>query len=235
MTEDVKRILLVDDSKLFLELESSFLAQRGYEILSARTGVEALEKVREFRPHLVLLDLGMPELDGDEVCSRIKADPELRDTVVIMMTGADRQQDRARCIEAGCDGYLTKTVDRSALLASIAKGLDQVVRYDARLPINVKVGYTLESGASESGMTLNLSVGGMFIITEDPPPIGMELQVEFALPDLDDSFTMKGLVVWNTSGMKRGASVRGFGIKFTEGDAATFLQISKYVNERMAE
>ncbi|MDP3939140.1 MAG: response regulator [Deltaproteobacteria bacterium] len=235
MDEEAKRILLVDDSKLFLEIESSFLAQRGYEILSARTGREALEKARKHRPHVILLDLSMPEIDGDEVCKQIKADPALKDTVVIMLTSADRQEDRARCIAAGCDGYLTKTVNRSELLASVARGLQQVVRYDPRLPINVKVEYRTGGGEPQSGVTLNLSVSGMFIITEDPPPIGMQVEVEFELPDLAERFGLTGHAAWNTSGMKRGATVHGFGLKFSEGDPADFLQISDYVAKHLSE
>ncbi len=234
MAEEAKRILLVDDSKLFLEIESSFLAQRGYEIVSARTGQEALEKSRIFKPHVILLDLSMPEIDGDEVCRQIKSDPEQKHAVVIMMTSADRQEDRARCIAAGCDGYLTKTVNRSELLTSVARGLQQVVRYDPRLPVNVKVQYRSEGGELQSGVTLNLSVAGMFIITEEPPPIGMPVEIEFQLPDFDEILSMKGQVVWNTSSMKRGTSVHGFGLKFSDGDPADLLQISDYVAKHFA-
>ena len=68
------RILLVDDVQLFREIEKTFLHRSGYEILTAATGLEALEKAREYQPKLILLDCLMPVMDGIECCRRIKSD-----------------------------------------------------------------------------------------------------------------------------------------------------------------
>ena len=79
------KFLLVDDVELFLNLEKSFLDRESFIIDTARSGKEALEKIRADKPDLVLLDLYMPEMNGDEVCRQIKSDPLTRDIIVIMM------------------------------------------------------------------------------------------------------------------------------------------------------
>src|SRR3990172_11551187 len=106
-----KRLLLVADAALFLELERTVLQRTGYHIYTARSGEEALRIAHDIKPDLVLLDLNMPGMDGDEVCREIKGDPNLKDTFIIMVTGRGREEDRVRCIEAGSDGYFTKPIN----------------------------------------------------------------------------------------------------------------------------
>ena len=88
------RILLVDDVQLFREIEKTFLHRSGYEILTAATGLEALEKAREYQPKLILLDCLMPVMDGIECCRRIKSDPALMGIKVIMITTRGEEEDR---------------------------------------------------------------------------------------------------------------------------------------------
>ena len=115
------KILLVDDVRLFLELEKSFLHLAQVQILTAANGEEALAVVRKERPDLVFLDLYMPVLDGAACCAAIKVDPELTATPVVMVTTGGKPDEVEQCRVAGCDGLLTKPVDRSAFLDAVAR------------------------------------------------------------------------------------------------------------------
>jgi len=115
------RILLVDDVKLFLELEKSYLHLSHSVVLTAATGEEALETARRERPDLIFLDLYMPGMDGAACCSILKGDPDLSAIPVVMVTTGGRPEEVAQCRAAGCDGLLTKPVDRVAFLEMVAR------------------------------------------------------------------------------------------------------------------
>ena len=103
------------------------LSPRGYRVLRAASGEEALDLLREERPHLVLLDILMPGMDGYEVCRRIREDPDTAFLPVVMVTASDTQQ-KLRAIEAGADDFITKPFDQGELLARV-KSLVRVKRY----------------------------------------------------------------------------------------------------------
>lgn len=113
------RILIADDNAMNRDILQARLAVHGYEILTAADGQEALDRGREAQPDLILLDVMMPELDGFEVCRRLKADPSLPFMPVIMVTAKTDSSDIVAGLEAGGDEYLTKPVDHAALVARI--------------------------------------------------------------------------------------------------------------------
>ena len=123
------RILLVDDVRLFLELEKSFLNLAQTEILTAANGEEALAIVRRERPDLVFLDLYMPVLDGAACCAAIKGDPELSATPIVMVTTGGKPEEVEQCRAAGCDGLLTKPIDRTAFLETVSRFIPSYCRY----------------------------------------------------------------------------------------------------------
>src|SRR5512133_2862778 len=94
------KILLVDDNRLFLEMEKEFLQPCAVKIYTARTGREALEVVRLVLPDLVFMDLHMPEMDGASCCTAIKAEPDLRSVPVVMIVTAENEDDLERCRRA---------------------------------------------------------------------------------------------------------------------------------------
>jgi CheY-like chemotaxis protein len=116
-----KRILLADDSSTFLRLEQVFLESADYEVLRASDGNEALSVVASKRPDLVVLDLVMPGLEGDRVCSAIKSNPELVRIPVIMVTTRGDADGKARCEKAGCDAFLPKPIRKDRFLAAIQR------------------------------------------------------------------------------------------------------------------
>jgi CheY-like chemotaxis protein len=114
------RILLVEDNELSRDMLSRRLARRGYEVLLARDGDEAVASAARERLDLVLMDLSLPGLDGWEAARLIKAAASARPPPVIALTAHALSGDRERALAAGCDDYDTKPVDLPRLLGKIA-------------------------------------------------------------------------------------------------------------------
>ncbi len=102
------KILLVDDHKEIVRVLEMILRPSGHTLLKAFDGTQALEKVYAERPDVVVLDIVMPDPDGIRVLNRIKTDPELRGTVVVMLTARDQPEDVALGLDVGADYYLCK-------------------------------------------------------------------------------------------------------------------------------
>jgi DNA-binding response OmpR family regulator len=119
------KILLVDDHHDIVRLLEMALLPEGHTILKAHDGAEALRKVREERPDLVILDVVMPEPDGIRVLNRIKLDPDLRETIVVMLTVRDQPEDLTLGLDVGADYYLCKPF-RPVDVASLVRRIFQI-------------------------------------------------------------------------------------------------------------
>ena len=134
---DVPLILIVDDLPQNLDLLTRRLQSQGYDVATAADGEEALERVKEIAPDLVLLDIMMPKLDGIETVRQLKADEALRHIPVILVTAKSDPRDVVEGLDAGGDDYLTKPIDHAALLARVRsmlriKSLHDTVQDQAR-------------------------------------------------------------------------------------------------------
>jgi DNA-binding response OmpR family regulator len=112
-------LLIVDDKPQNLRLVSDFLAEQGFDLMLARTGAQALERIGRAAPELVLLDVRMPDMDGFEVCRRLKADPATAVVPVIFMTAMDDTAHKLEGFRLGAVDYITKPIQREELLARI--------------------------------------------------------------------------------------------------------------------
>lgn len=115
----VKRVLVVDDNRPSAQSLAWVMELNGYEVLACFDGASAVEIAHAFHPHVVLLDLGMPVMDGYEVCRRLREDSTLADTLVIAQTGWGGEAARLRTAEVGFNHHLTKPVDFAALFKLI--------------------------------------------------------------------------------------------------------------------
>src|SRR5688572_21476066 len=114
----MSRILVVDDVARNVKLLADVLTARGFDVATARTGVEALEHVQNNATDLVLLDVMMPGMSGYEVCRAIRSDPQLELLPVIMVTALDPSE-RIKGLEVGADDFLTKPINQAELLARV--------------------------------------------------------------------------------------------------------------------
>ncbi|MDG5494265.1 PleD family two-component system response regulator [Niveispirillum sp. BGYR6] len=113
------RVLVVDDVLPNVKLLAAKLTREYFDVVTANSGPEALERIKAHQPDIVLLDVMMPGMDGFEVCERIRADPAIMHIPVIMVTALSDVSDRVRGLEAGADDFLTKPVNDVALFARV--------------------------------------------------------------------------------------------------------------------
>jgi len=118
------KILVVDDVAVNVQLLTTYLTSVGYNVIAARDGQEALEKVGSCNPDLVLLDVMMPKFNGFEVCERIKSDELTRIIPVIMVTALSGRDQIVKGLSLGADGYLTKPARPSALVGAVRAVLE---------------------------------------------------------------------------------------------------------------
>lgn len=113
------KILLVEDNELNRDMLSRRLARQGYEVIIAVDGEEGVATARAENPDIVLMDMGLPVIDGWEATRRLKASPATRAIPVIGLTAHAMAEDRDKALEAGCDDYDTKPVEFPRLLQKI--------------------------------------------------------------------------------------------------------------------
>ena len=109
MSSDI-RVLIVDDEPDILEFLSYNLEKEGYEVISAQNGNEALSIAKSFDPHLVVLDIMMPEVDGIEVCDRLRTDPQFENTLIIFLTARNESFTQVTALETGGDDFINKPI-----------------------------------------------------------------------------------------------------------------------------
>ena len=119
-------ILVVDDHDLNVKLLRVILERRGYRVNAAADAREARQSARAKRPDLVLMDVQLPDTDGLRLTREFKCDPQLRAVPIIAVTSHAMKGDDERILAAGCDAYVSKPIDRDALLALIERYLPSV-------------------------------------------------------------------------------------------------------------
>ncbi|MCR4440448.1 MAG: diguanylate cyclase [bacterium] len=150
------RILVVDDVAANVELLKSHLSTQGYEVLVAHSGPEALDIVDQEAPDLVLLDVVMPDMDGFEVCRRLKASTATDFVPVIMVTALDEVEYKVRGMEAGADDFVTKPFNRLELLVRV-KSLLRIKQLHDQLEHKVRQLQAMEAQLREMAITDGLT------------------------------------------------------------------------------
>jgi CheY-like chemotaxis protein len=113
---DNPRVLLVEDNEAIRGAFSILLEESGYDVLAAASGAEALAAAGARGPHLILLDLGLPDMSGLDVARALRARDDTRETPIIALTGRALETDEEACRAAGCTDYLTKPINTEQLL-----------------------------------------------------------------------------------------------------------------------
>ncbi len=132
MTDD--RVLVVDDNATNLKLVSELLESEGYNVLRAADAETAQEIVSTSLPHLILMDIALPGMDGLTLTRRLKADEKTRHITVVALTAFAMKGDADRARAAGCDGYITKPIDTRMLPGMVAELLRRSSEDEERQP-----------------------------------------------------------------------------------------------------
>ncbi|MDP1609793.1 MAG: response regulator [Sulfuritalea sp.] len=120
-----KKILIADDEPNIVISLEFLLKREGYEVVVARDGVEALERVRADRPDLAILDVMMPQRNGFEVCQDLRQDPEFADLRIMMLTAKGRDTEVSKGLALGADVYMTKPFSTRELVAKVKALIDR--------------------------------------------------------------------------------------------------------------
>jgi len=229
--EQRSKILVVDDAPMFREIETVFLGRTG-RILTARDGPEALEIAQRERPDLVLTDLSMREMDGDELCRRIRHDADLRHVPVIVVTSGNSADEHERAVRAGADGVISKPLCRVSLLQVVQRFLRLTVRSFERVSFETEV--RLSTGGRDIwGWSRNVSRGGMFVEADTSLEPDSEFAVEFTVPNTSIVVQPTARVVWRRPpDHERGP---GMGLQFLKLDRDAAQWLEQYVYERSAD
>lgn len=226
---EVKRkILVVDDAAMFRELESLFLARSG-RVLTAADGAEALEIAQRERPDVIVTDLSMPGMQGDELCRRVKGDSDLERIPVIVVTGHEGGDEHERAVRAGADDVVDKPVNRVSLIQAVNHFLRLAERGLVRVPLETDVRIAL-SAQEAWGWSRNVSRGGIFLeVPEAIPEPETEMQLEFRLPEVPAALAPTAKVVWRRHG--DGSMPAGMGLQFLKLDRDAARSLDDFVYE----
>ena len=191
-----KRILLSNHPDILRPMETSLFHRDGFSLLIADDGRQAFEIIEEHDPALAILDLDMMHGGGDHCCQRVKRDPILRHTPVILVAqreGADVVQ---RCREAGCNEIIFKPVDPQSLVTAACRLLRITERRAPRVDLAIPAHVGRPSRRLRPGTIRNLNGGGAFIEAERLLPVDTEVVLEFTLPGNEMKFQTRCRVAW---------------------------------------
>ena len=219
-------VLIADNLKSLLQAEKNFLMRAGFEVLTAADGPGAVALARDTSPRLILLDLGMPQMDGPTACAAMRREASLAQTPIIIMGAADSPEIRDRCLKAGCTEFVPKPRKPADLLAVVARTLSIGERRAMRVSVTFKVQVDLND-RQFVGKASNLSATGLLFVSDTTMPLGGLAGIEFTLPKVDRPIKAKGKVVrvgWGKDGTCEA------GIHFTELDQADRQQIQEFTS-----
>jgi CheY-like chemotaxis protein len=195
MRRVTKKILIVEDVQMFVRLQKTLLNRQDFTLLTARSGQGALDAARQEKPDLILLELYMPDINGYDVCKELKSDPATEHIPILIITADDAEEFREMCIEAGCDGHLTKPIRKDTLIPAIENHLKIPPRRHNRVRTQVQCTIKNEDGERE-GIIHTLSLGGAFIVTDPNCVPGDIINIDFTLDDTVAKLSLQAAVRW---------------------------------------
>src|ERR1700750_2828110 len=160
------RILVVDDIPANVKLLEARLTAEYFDVVTAMSGPEALAICERAQCDIVLLDVMMPEMDGFEVCRRLKANPKTHHIPVVMVTALDQPSDRVRGLEAGADDFLTKPVSDVALIARV-RSLARLKLVTDELRMRAVTSKEIGIRGAENDAVTETGRGGRVLVVDD--------------------------------------------------------------------
>jgi len=224
---ETRKILIADDLDHFLTEEKTLLNRREFEVFATKSGHEALEIHKKERVNLILADLNLPDMPGDELARAIRTNRDLRNVSIVMIS-SQRRSDIDRCATSGANDIVTRPIDGRRLLEKIARLVDVPPRKALRVLIKAKVmGYFGQDNFF--GLTQNLSATGLLMETERVLAKGDTVSFSFFLPD-SARVQAEGTVVRSMKLEK----MFQYGIEFTYITELDKKQIGEFIKEEDA-
>lgn len=223
------KILLVDDVDLFLELERSYLEGCGYDLVTASSGEEALQRLERVAPDILLLDFYMPGMDGDEVCRLIRKNKRWQNLPILMVTAAGKPEEVQRCLQSGCDDYITKPVNKQELREKVQRLLGEVKRrkderVSVKLPVQVREGDRLHVASTQ-----DLSTSGVYLKSAVPLTENTGIEIRFEAPQ------EKPLVLFGKIKRTSKQAAEGCGVYFIHPDPESKELLEMLVHSKRSE
>ena len=128
MATETKKILIVDDEPDILEIITYNLQINGYDVQTAKDGDQGLQKAREFKPDLIILDIMMPKKNGIEVCKILRSQPEYDDTLIIFLTALNDELSHVKGLEFGADDYISKPVSPKIMVSKVNAMFRRIIK-----------------------------------------------------------------------------------------------------------
>ncbi len=214
-SEKKKTIVLVDDSKLFLHIETALLDKKRFNLVKAATGQQALDLIKHHKPALVLLDFMLPDINGTEVTKRVREDPEIADTPVVIITSKGSEEQKLECFKAGCNDFITKPINGSILKLKV----DRFVNIAPRIPYRTIIKLS-EIGKDKNdfvlGSSINVSETGVLLETFKAFEPGTEISLQFYTTASRKPVVARGFIV----------HAQKKGLRDAKGYAVTFSYVS---------
>ncbi|MBN2382109.1 response regulator [bacterium] len=192
-----KKILLVDDSRFFIELEKNILIGGNYDFVEAHDGREALALVYSEKPDLVLLDINMPIVNGIQFLGTLRKREGIKETPVIVVTTKGKPTDVQEAFQAGANDYISKPIDNMSLQLKVQAQLDPLkVRVSPRLQVRIPLTFS-DFESQYSGTATNISTGGIHFQCDQAVQLYQKIEIAFTLKhdDHERSFNLFGQVV----------------------------------------
>lgn len=227
-----KTLLIVDDVELFIQLQIAHLGHQRYNIHTARSGSDGLEMARTLKPDLILMDLFMPDMNGDQICRILKSDPETSSIMIVLVSSGARGLSKNASVSSKCDGLIFKPVRRDLLLSVVENLLGINLRVCDR--VQVSISGTATCDEVEYPVNIHtLSSDGAFVETDQKPIRGDLIELTFSLPDQDKEIHIRtAAVVW--CGSLGGNGPEGAGVYFLTIDLETKQNISSFVQAQIS-
>ncbi len=229
------KILIVDDLKFFLDVQKSMLSQVECDILTARSGLEALKIIKKDKPQLVLLDYEMSDLNGDKACEILKKDPRYKDIPIIITSSKAGKEAQLKCMRAGADYYLTKPVDQKELVEAVSKLLK--VRSSLYYPRAVMRGevYIKFKDEVKKYLSVDISVTGIFLESNEPLNTNDTVTLHFTIPMPKRDIRAQGRVsrILTAEDMENFGVFPGMAVEFLNLDLEDRRYIEQYVDNAL--
>lgn len=226
-----KTLLIVDDVELFVQLQISHLGPKRFNIHTASSGNQGLEMARSLKPDLILLDLLMPDINGDQVCRTLKEDPETSSIPIVLVSSGTSEHSRSIIDSSGCDGLVFKPVRRDLLLSVVESLLKTNTRIFKRVDISIPCTITSEEKESH-GTIHSLSSTGAFVELNYPLIRGDLLEMKFTLPATTSSIKVRaGAVIW--CGLLRDNGPEGAGVQFLTISEESQKRIDEFIKSEI--